>query len=68
VRADGRGLRRITRLAGDEFAPAWSRDDRFLVFVGNRDGRDQLFAVRADGSGLARLTDVQADKDAPDWR
>ncbi|MDQ2983196.1 MAG: hypothetical protein M3R70_04630 [Actinomycetota bacterium] len=61
------GVRRLTRGPGNDFAPAWSRDGRLIVFGSDRDGRDQIFVVRADGKHVRRLTSRQADKDAPDW-
>jgi Tol biopolymer transport system component len=63
----GGSARPLTDGRGEEFGPAVSRDGRWVAFVGDRDGSDQLFVVRPDGSGLARLTSGIADRGAATW-
>lgn len=62
VRADGTGLTRLTRTAGDpetlgdDAMPSYSPDGRTIVFTSNRLGRNsELWVMRADGSGQRRL-------------
>jgi dipeptidyl aminopeptidase/acylaminoacyl peptidase len=57
-RADGRGLRRITR-SGSQ--PSWSPDGSRIVFARKGLG---IFVVRADGRGTRRLT---ATGENPSW-
>lgn len=62
ARPDGSGLRRLTRSLGthdrqgEEMMPAWSPDGRTLVFVSNRDGNFELYAIDRTGRNERRLT------------
>lgn len=62
VRADGRGLRRLTRDLRDR-SPAWSPDGSELVF--ERGGG--LYTINRDGTGLRRLTRRPTDARQPAW-
>jgi len=55
IRTDGRRLRRVTARAGD---PAFSPDGRWLAFVAERNGNQELYKVRASGHGMAQLTNT----------
>jgi len=63
VRANGRGVRRVTpwRLRGGD-GPDWARDGSRILFRSNADVGDfeksQLYTIRPDGRGLTRLTHV----------
>jgi Tol biopolymer transport system component len=68
MRADGSGLRRLTRHGGEDTSPSWSPDGSRLVFArrtGNA-GLD-LYAMRADGGGLRRLTRLTSFLADPVW-
>jgi TolB protein len=60
MNADGTGLRRVTRLAGANFAPFMHPNSRQIVFSSNLhdpSGRSfALYLVDVDGSGLERVT------------
>lgn len=51
IDVDGSGLRQITRDLADDITPSWSRDGRFIYFVSNRTGRNEIWRHAADGSG-----------------
>ena len=51
VNSDGGGLRRLTRNAGPDLAPAWSPDGRRIAFAGSRG----IHVMNADGSGQRNL-------------
>lgn len=53
INRDGSGLSRVTVGAGEELAPMWSPDGRFLSFTQTGGGRIQTMAVPATG-GLPR--------------
>jgi Tol biopolymer transport system component len=60
MNADGTGLRRVTQLAGANFAPFMHPNGRQIVFSSNlhdASGRSfALYLVNLDGSGLERVT------------
>jgi TolB protein len=60
MNADGTGLRRVTRLAGANFAPFMHPNGRQIIFSSNLhdpSGRSfALYLVNLDGSGLERVT------------
>jgi TolB protein len=60
MNADGTGLRRVTRLAGANFAPFIHPNGRQIIFSSNLhdpSGRSfALYLVNLDGSGLERVT------------
>ncbi len=68
VRADGRGLRRLTEHPALDEGPAWSPDGSRIVFTSERDGNAEIYTVRADGSGERRLTRDPAKDESPDWQ
>ena len=55
-------LRPLSADTGQQIDPAFSPDGSRIVFVSNRDGNPEIYAMDADGSNVARLTnDPQLD-------
>lgn len=48
MNADGSGLLRLTRDAGDDTGPSWSPDGRKIIFSSNRSGRYAIYEVAVD--------------------
>ena len=72
LRADGSAMRRLTRSQGthdrqgEEHAPDFSPDGKRIVFVSNRDGNFELYAIGVDGRNERRLTRTRgANEDNP---
>jgi len=62
----------ITRVAPDSMAsrnqfPRWSADGKYLAFVSDRSGRDEIWISDPDGGGLKKITDADNEKGALVW-
>jgi dipeptidyl aminopeptidase/acylaminoacyl peptidase len=52
---------------GSLSAPAWSPDGRYLAFLTDRSGKDQVWALPTRGGEAFRLTDVKQGVKAFEW-
>jgi TolB protein len=68
LRADGTGLRRLTKAAGQHTWPAWSPDGKRIVFVSHRSRKAGIYTMNADGSHERRLITGAVDYAYPDWQ
>ena len=64
--ADGSGVTLLTPLAPSYFH-GWSPDGKWLAFVGQRNGKFELFRVARTGGEEQRLTSAGAYDDGPDY-
>lgn len=62
---DGSRLRRVVTRSMRSHEPAWSRDGRWIAFVGGPSA--DLYVVRPDGTGLRRLMRTIAAERSPSW-
>jgi TolB protein len=75
IRADGTGLRRLTRFSDSNISPAWSPDGKRIVFAssrahaGERGGEQvmDIYVMNANGTQPKRLTRTPFSE-SPDWR
>jgi Tol biopolymer transport system component len=56
VKADGSGVRRLTRTYADDWGPSWSPDGETIAFDRNDDGLNWVYVLDATGGGVRRLT------------
>ncbi len=64
--ADGSGARRMTPAAPSYFH-GWSPDGKWLAFVGQRNGKFELYRVAAAGGEEQRLTSAGGYDDGPEY-
>ncbi len=62
----------ITRIAPDEMAsrnqnPKWSADGKYVAFVSDRSGRDEVWITDPDGKDLKKITDLDNEKGPLLW-
>jgi Tol biopolymer transport system component len=67
MRADGSGVRRLTRKRGHDGGPAWSANGRKIAFTSSRDGNREIYVMNGDGSKQRRLTHNPARDLFPTW-
>ena len=65
--ADGKDVRQMTSAATPSYFHGWSPDGRWLTFVGQRNGKFELYRVAAEGGEEQRLTSHGAYDDGPDY-
>ncbi len=63
----GTNVRRLTDNGDFDAMPAWSPDGASIVFVSDRDGDPDLYAMDADGSDQTRLTNSVSWEEDPVW-
>lgn len=55
---DGGDPRQLTDFAGSDFWPNWSADGRFIYFIGDRNGKREVFRITAEGRGLTKVVGI----------
>ena len=66
AKADGSGAKLLTPAAPSYFH-GWSPDGKWLAFVGQRNGKYELYRVSVDGGAEERLTSKGAYDDGPEY-
>jgi tricorn protease len=62
----------ITRVAADHMAsrnqsPKWSADGKYVAFVSDRSGRDEIWIAEPEGDALKKLSDLDNEKASLVW-
>jgi len=67
INPDGTDMKRLTDSPGNDEAPCWSPDGRYILFTSNRTGRYQLYIMTANGENQTRITSLRGDQTSPCW-
>jgi TolB protein len=67
IRADGRGLRRLTEGERSHESPTWAPDGHFLMYTSQQGDSWQRYLMREDGAGQRALVLGQEDCRSPQW-
>jgi TolB protein len=67
MNSDGSGVRRLTRNAAADWAPAWSPTGAQIAFGSDRTGSPQIWLMDADGLNQQRLTFRESWADRATW-
>jgi len=66
--ATGRGeIQRVTVTPWREDDPRWSPDGKWIAFVSDRTGRQEIWIADEMGGGLKKISDADCDKSAIVW-
>jgi tricorn protease len=62
----------ITRLAPDKMAsrndaPKWSSDGKYIAFISDRSGRDEVWVAESDSKSPKKITDLDNEKGSLVW-
>jgi Tol biopolymer transport system component len=69
VRTNGKGLHRLTRTRGDDYAADFSPDGRKILFSSDRRGGYlQVYVMNLDGSGVRNLSRSESADWATSWQ
>src|SRR3989440_705556 len=61
-------IRRVTQTPGlRETQPEWSPDGKWIAFVGDQDGRDEVWICDEKGDSLKRVSDSDSQKSQIRW-
>ncbi len=58
---------RVTETPWREQDPAWSPDGKWIAFVSDRSGREEVWIADERGGGLKKLSDANTDKQGLRW-
>ncbi|MCG8468653.1 MAG: Tol-Pal system beta propeller repeat protein TolB, partial [Gemmatimonadetes bacterium] len=67
MNADGSSPINLTRRAGVDELPRWSRTGTHILFSTKRGGRPEIYSMRADGTGLTNITRNDVWDAMADW-
>ena len=55
------------RMASRSQSPKWSADGKYIAFVSDRSGRDEVWISDPEGRSPKKITDLDNEKNAPIW-
>lgn len=67
IATDRGDVSRVTRSYRRDTNPAWSPDGKWLAFVSDQSGRDEVWISDTDGKNARKLSDSDSEKLALDW-
>ncbi len=67
INPDGTDMKRLTDSAGNDEAPSWSPDGRYILFTSNRTGHYQLYIMTANGENQTKITSLKGEQVSPCW-
>ena len=67
VATDQGDIQRVTQSYSRETNPEWSPDGKWIAFVSDKSGQDEVWIAREDGTGLKQITTGATEKHAIEW-
>jgi len=60
-------ITRVTRSAGREGSPSWSPDGKWIAYISDQSGREDVWIADEDGKNAKKLSDSDTEKAALAW-
>jgi tricorn protease len=67
VATDKGDIQRVTQSFSRETAPVWSPDGKWIAFVSDKSGRDEVWMAHEDSTGLKKISDADTEKQNIEW-
>ena len=67
IATDRGDIQRVTQSFSREENPSWSPDGKWIAFVSDKSGTDQVWMAHEDGTGLKKLSEGDGEKQAIRW-
>ncbi|HKD45199.1 MAG TPA: S41 family peptidase [Candidatus Angelobacter sp.] len=67
IATDRGDIQRVTQSFSREGDPAWSPDGRWIAFVSDKSGREEVWMAHEDSTGLKMLSEGDGEKSAIQW-
>jgi tricorn protease len=67
IPTDQGALQRVTETPWKEHSPHWSPNGKWIAFVSDRTGREEIYIADELGKNLKKITDADCDKNAIVW-
>jgi tricorn protease len=67
VATDQGDVQRVTQSYSRETNPEWSPDGKWIAFVSDKSGQDEVWIAKEDGAGLKQVTTGATEKHAIEW-
>jgi tricorn protease len=67
IATDRGDIQRVTQSFSRERDPAWSPDGKWIAFVSDKSGREEVWMAREDSTGLKMLSEGDGEKSAIQW-
>jgi tricorn protease len=67
IATDRGDIQRVTQSFSRESDPAWSPDGKWIAFVSDKSGLDEVWMAHEDGAGLKKLSEGDGEKQAIQW-
>jgi tricorn protease len=67
IATDRGDIQRVTQSYSRERDPAWSPDGKWIAFVSDKSGQEEVWMAREDSTGLKMLSEGDGEKSAIQW-
>jgi tricorn protease len=67
IATDHGDIQRVTQSFSREEDPSWSPDGKWIAFVSDKSGLDEVWMAHEDGTGLKKLSEGDGEKSAIQW-